>query len=389
MPTSIVLTSRWSSECGAPRRWQGEHRRRRRADSDPRHTWRVDGDELRSANGLTVGADGLSWSFTRSTGAGGQHVNKASTRATLDVDLGWLEGPSATVERVRRVLGGALRVSSQGTRSQWRNRQECLFAEPRNSLTKRPRRRCSGGRRSRPAARRATTRGEAPRQRQEARPPIDRVVGQAPRARSVSSKRDRCVGRAARRRRRGARRRRRRTGGTASRGPRCPSPVSSASAVGEVVDPDVGVGVERPAVVGGVDRVAHRFEVVADDEERAAGGNRVEEVVDAAAVGCAGDRRVLGRDEVERRASRRRRARWRRRGGTRSVRPRVARPRSSMRSSARWEMSLAVTVQPCSASQTASPPSPAPTSSARPGARPSISLTSVPFGLPLQIWSPP
>jgi ribosome-associated protein len=86
----------------------------------------VDGDELRSANGLTVGADGLSWSFTRSTGAGGQHVNKASTRATLDVDLGWLEGPSATVERVRRVLGGALRVSSQGTRSQWRNRQECL-----------------------------------------------------------------------------------------------------------------------------------------------------------------------------------------------------------------------------------------------------------------------
>ena len=49
----------------------------------------------------------------------------------------------------------------------------------------------------------------------------------------------------------------------------------------------------------------------------------------------------------------------------------IVRPRRSAsaatRSSARCEMSLAVTLQPCSASQTASPPSPAPTSRARPG----------------------
>ena len=51
-----------------------------------------------------------------------------------------------------------------------------------------------------------------------------------------------------------------------------------------------------------VDRRAHRLEVVAHDEERAARGDRVEQVADAAAVGRAGDRRVLRRHEVERRA---------------------------------------------------------------------------------------
>ena len=80
----------------------------------------------------------------------------------------------------------------------------------------------------------------------------------------------------------------------------------------------------------------------------------------------------------------RRRARWRRRGGSRRA-GRAAAASAATRSSARCEMSFAVTCQPCSASQIASPPSPAPTSSARPGARPLISLTSVPFGLPLHM----
>ena len=53
------------------------------------------------------------------------------------------------------------------------------------------------------------------------------------------------------------------------------------------------------------------------------------------------------------------------------------------------ETSLAVTVQPCSASHIASPPSPAPTSSARPGFRPETSFTRVPLALPLHSCSPP
>lgn len=71
-------------------------------------------------------SEGLSWSFARSSGAGGQHVNKTSTRVTLDVDLGQLNGPPAAVDRARRAFTDGLRVSSQTTRSQWRNRQECL-----------------------------------------------------------------------------------------------------------------------------------------------------------------------------------------------------------------------------------------------------------------------
>jgi ribosome-associated protein len=87
----------------------------------------VDGDhDLRTAGGLVVPAEGLTWSFARSSGAGGQYVNKTSTRVTLDVDLARLRGPAAAVERSRRALVGGLRVSSQTTRSQWRNRQECL-----------------------------------------------------------------------------------------------------------------------------------------------------------------------------------------------------------------------------------------------------------------------
>ncbi len=83
-------------------------------------------DGLRSAGGLTVPPDGLAWSFGPASGAGGQRVNKTSTRVTLDVDLARLSGPTAAVERVRRAFIDGLRVTSETTRSQWRNRQECL-----------------------------------------------------------------------------------------------------------------------------------------------------------------------------------------------------------------------------------------------------------------------
>ena len=58
-------------------------------------------------------------------------------------------------------------------------------------------------------------------------------------------------------------------------------------------------------------------------------------------------------------------------------------------SSAVWEMSVAVTVQPWEASQIASPPWPQPRSSAVPGSRSATSSTSDAFGLPLQRLLPP
>ncbi len=69
--------------------------------------------------------------------------------------------------------------------------------------------------------------------------------------------------------------------------------------VEEVVDAYVGIGVEGLTVFVGVDRRTHRFEIVADDEQRAAWRHRGEQVVDAAVVGGARDGRVLRCDEVE------------------------------------------------------------------------------------------
>ena len=74
----------------------------------------------------------------------------------------------------------------------------------------------------------------------------------------------------------------------------------SASAAAKSSTLYVGVWVERPAVGRRVDRRTHRLEIVAHDEQRATRSNRVQQVVNTAAIGCAGDRCVLRRHEVER-----------------------------------------------------------------------------------------
>ena len=68
----------------------------------------------------------LTWSFTRASGPGGQHVNKTSSRVTLSIDAALVLGEPAAISRLQTTLGTELRVSSQTSRSQWRNRQLCL-----------------------------------------------------------------------------------------------------------------------------------------------------------------------------------------------------------------------------------------------------------------------
>lgn len=83
--------------------------------------------------GPTIAEEEVSFEFTRSGGAGGQHVNKVATRAVLVFDLAG--SPSLTDEQkaaIRARLGrrvsasGVLRVAASASRSQSANREEAL-----------------------------------------------------------------------------------------------------------------------------------------------------------------------------------------------------------------------------------------------------------------------
>lgn len=75
----------------------------------------------------------LKFTASRSSGPGGQHVNKVSTRVTLHFDV--LNSPSLSPYQKRRILKrldnrinrwGVLKVSSQRARSQAVNREEAV-----------------------------------------------------------------------------------------------------------------------------------------------------------------------------------------------------------------------------------------------------------------------
>jgi ribosome-associated protein len=88
---------------------------------------------IRINDQLSIPKDELSFTATRSSGPGGQHVNKASTRVTLSFDLA--NSPSLTPDQKQLLLErlptriskqGVLRVVSQKTRSQAANREVAL-----------------------------------------------------------------------------------------------------------------------------------------------------------------------------------------------------------------------------------------------------------------------
>ncbi|GAC1322444.1 MAG: alternative ribosome rescue aminoacyl-tRNA hydrolase ArfB [Chloroflexota bacterium] len=70
------------------------------------------------------------WTASRSSGPGGQHRDKASTRAELTVTEDDLEGlPDAVRERLSHILGltdAPLRITRQDERSLARNRQTAI-----------------------------------------------------------------------------------------------------------------------------------------------------------------------------------------------------------------------------------------------------------------------
>lgn len=86
--------------------------------------------QLRIGHGASIPLSELQFRFSRSGGPGGQNVNKVSTRVELLFDI--RHSPSLTdVQKdliFRRLkshisVDGRLVISSQESRSQWRNRQ--------------------------------------------------------------------------------------------------------------------------------------------------------------------------------------------------------------------------------------------------------------------------
>jgi len=85
------------------------------------------------APGVRVAAPGLRFQFARSSGPGGQNVNKVNTKAELWLDVAALVGPSAAaVERLKKIVGkqltkaGEIHVAAESSRSQEGNRQDAL-----------------------------------------------------------------------------------------------------------------------------------------------------------------------------------------------------------------------------------------------------------------------
>ena len=85
---------------------------------------------IRITDKLSIPEDELKFTASRSSGPGGQHVNKTSTRVMLRFDV--VNSPSLTEEQKAQVLDrlatrisneGILRVVSQQTRSQSSNRE--------------------------------------------------------------------------------------------------------------------------------------------------------------------------------------------------------------------------------------------------------------------------
>jgi len=113
----------------------------------------MDGEFVAVDDRVQIPLSELEFRFSRSSGPGGQHVQKASTRVELLFDVA--RSPSLDDEQRARVLNrlsgyvdsdGILHVVSQSERSQWRNRREVVerFQElMRRALARRKQRRAT------------------------------------------------------------------------------------------------------------------------------------------------------------------------------------------------------------------------------------------------------
>jgi ribosome-associated protein len=88
-------------------------------------------DPIRVSDAVTVPEAAIALAFTRSSGPGGQNVNKVASKVELRVDLSRIEGLREDARRrldaltaSRRDAEGRLLVTSQRTRDQHRNLED-------------------------------------------------------------------------------------------------------------------------------------------------------------------------------------------------------------------------------------------------------------------------
>jgi ribosome-associated protein len=93
----------------------------------------MDEDVLHITNEVSIARAELSFHFSRSSGPGGQHAQKSSTRVELRFDV--MGSPSLSKTQKERVVKrlpgyvdsvGILHLASQSERSQMRNREEVV-----------------------------------------------------------------------------------------------------------------------------------------------------------------------------------------------------------------------------------------------------------------------
>ena len=138
-------------------------------------------DDLAVSDDLVIPAAELAWRFDTAGGPGGQHANKAATRAEVSFDLG--RSPAVAEEARQRMLArlgsrapsGVVTVTVDDTRSQWRNRQlarrrlaDLLRDSMRRPRPRRPTRPTAAAKRHRLDAKRR--RGETKRLRRRPEP---------------------------------------------------------------------------------------------------------------------------------------------------------------------------------------------------------------------------
>ncbi|MFN4182340.1 MAG: alternative ribosome rescue aminoacyl-tRNA hydrolase ArfB, partial [bacterium] len=99
----------------------------------PEHLTMRQEETIRITKNLSIPLEEIHFHFSRSSGPGGQRVNRKETRVELLFDV--LHSPTLKEEEKRRISEalfshidreGVLHLISQKTRSQWKNREDVL-----------------------------------------------------------------------------------------------------------------------------------------------------------------------------------------------------------------------------------------------------------------------